>query len=100
MLVKDLKRSRQFYCQVLGMEEIDSGGNCWLRHGNSEVHLLETLEENWFQPVNYSPKDLAEGNTSHVAFEVENIERAQRHLNEYDIKIVCGPRPRGGGGQQ
>ncbi len=96
LLVKDLERSKQFYGRILGMEEVDSEGNCWLRKGGAEIHLLEPLEErpDQINASSYSSRDLAQGNTSHVAFEVDDFNEAQRHLNTYHIEIVCGPRPR------
>lgn len=100
-LVRDKDRSRQFYEQVLGMTEIESGGNCWLRHGQAEIHLLEELDGGHAQPTEtYSRRELALGHTSHVAFEVADLEEAQRHLRVHTIPVACGPRPRGGGGQQ
>ena len=37
LLVQDVERSRRFYCEVLGMQEIPSGGNCFLRKGDIEL---------------------------------------------------------------
>src|SRR6266496_5940451 len=84
------------------MEEVDSEANCWLRKGGAEIHLLEPLEElpDQINASSYSSRDLAQGNTSHVAFEVDDLNEAQRHLNTYHIEIVCGPRPRLKGGEQ
>jgi len=45
LLVKDIERSRQFYCQVLGMEAIPGLGAIWLAKGSAEIHLLgESIE--------------------------------------------------------
>jgi catechol 2,3-dioxygenase-like lactoylglutathione lyase family enzyme len=48
----------------------------------------------------YYEDDLADGHTTHIAFEVEDLEEAQRHLKEHGVAIVCGPRPRGNDGEQ
>jgi catechol 2,3-dioxygenase-like lactoylglutathione lyase family enzyme len=101
LLVKDRERSRLFYQQILGMEEIDSGGNCWLRNVKAEIHLLETLEMKSAYhggADTYSSKELALGHISHIALEVKDLRAALRHLQANHIAIACGPRPRGGGG--
>ncbi len=40
LLVKDVERSRQFYRQVLGMDEIPGLGAIWLAKGSAQIHLL------------------------------------------------------------
>ncbi len=48
----------------------------------------------------YVAKELAIGHATHVAFEVDDLEEAMRHLHTQGIEIVGGPRPRGDGVQQ
>lgn len=102
LLVRDLERSRQFYREVLQMEEVPGLGTIWLRSGSAEIHLL-SLEEAHADQINvgtYHPRDLAEGHIPHMAFEVEDLEQVQHHLGKHRIQIVCGPRPRGNIGEQ
>lgn len=99
LLVQGVERSRRFYCEVLGMQEIPSGGNCWLKRGNAEVHLLGTSDGRAVQ-LQYRDDDLADGNTTHIAFEVDDLAQAQQHLKNCHLPIVCGPRPRVFGGEQ
>lgn len=99
LLVQDVERSRSFYCEVLGMQEIPSGGNCWLRKDGAEIHLLSESEGQAVQ-LNYRDEDLADGGTTHIGFEVDDLEGAQRHLDDLHIQIVCGPRPRWDNGEQ
>jgi catechol 2,3-dioxygenase-like lactoylglutathione lyase family enzyme len=99
LLVQDVERSRRFYCDVLGMQEIPSGGNCFLRKGHAEIHLLGEAEGRAV-PLNYRQDDLADGYVTHVAFEVDDLEEAQRSLKNSHIQIVCGPRPRFDGKEQ
>lgn len=99
LLVQDVERSRRFYCEVLDMQEIPSGGNCWLRKGSAEVHLLGESEGRAVQ-LKYRDDDLADGHIPHFAFEVDDLEEAQRHLKNHNIQIVCGPRPRFDGKEQ
>ncbi|MBV9690566.1 MAG: VOC family protein [Ktedonobacteraceae bacterium] len=103
LLVQDVNRSRQFYCQVLGMEEVPSGGNCWLRKAGAEIHLLRESKQGDASPSNASryPQDaLTNGYVTHIAFEVDDLDAAQRHLKNQHVHIVCGPRPRWNGGAQ
>jgi len=44
--------------------------------------------------------DYRETLITHVAFEVDDLEEAQRHLKNSNIPIVCGPRPRFDGKEQ
>ena len=99
LLVQDVERSRRFYCEVLGMQEIPSGGNCFLRKGDAEVHLL-AVSEGRVVALDYRADDLADGYITHVAFEVDDLEEAQQHLKHHNIPIVCGPRPRFDGKEQ
>lgn len=102
LLVKNVERSRQFYCNVLGMEEIPGLGAIWLAKGRAEIHLLQESEKGRAaQAVGlHYDNDLADGHTVHIAFEVDDLEVAQRHLRACQVEIVCGPRPRGNDGEQ
>jgi catechol 2,3-dioxygenase-like lactoylglutathione lyase family enzyme len=99
LLVQDVERSRRFYCEVLGLQEIPSGGNCFLRKGDAEVHLLAAPQGRVVE-LGYRADDLADGYITHVAFEVDDLEEAQQHLKNSNIPIVCGPRPRFDGKEQ
>ena len=49
LLVKDVERSRRFYGQVLGMEEVPRPSNfafpgAWFRKGVAEIHLIGEAE--------------------------------------------------------
>jgi catechol 2,3-dioxygenase-like lactoylglutathione lyase family enzyme len=103
LLVKDVERSRQFYREVLNMDEIPGLGTIWLAKGDAEIHLLEESEEGSAAQTSagrYRPDELARGHTAHIAFEVDDLEEAQRHLRAHHIEIVCGPRPRGSEAEQ
>jgi catechol 2,3-dioxygenase-like lactoylglutathione lyase family enzyme len=98
LLVQDVNRSRQFYMTILGLYEIASNGNCWLTNGLAQIHLLESESSQNF--AKYCNEDLAKGHTTHLAFEVEDLEEARLHLKANNVPIVCGPRPRWPGGRQ
>lgn len=99
VFVQDLERSRRFYCDVLGLQEVPSGGNCFLRKGSAEVHLLGAPKGR-VVALHYHADDLADGYVAHFAFEVDDIGVAQEHLKNHNIQIVCGPRPRFDGKEQ
>ncbi len=63
LLVKDVERSRRFYSQVLGMEEVPRPHSftfpgAWLRKGGAEIHLIGEAEPGraaQVQPGGYRP---------------------------------------------
>ncbi len=78
LLVKDVERSRRFYGQVLGMEEVPRPSNftfpgAWFRKGRAEIHLIGEAEPGraaQVQPGGYRPDELSVGYAAHIAFEV------------------------------
>jgi catechol 2,3-dioxygenase-like lactoylglutathione lyase family enzyme len=108
-LVKDVDRSRRFYGQVLGLREIprtSSANNlgAWLTNDEHsfEVHLIGEAEAGRVAQTHtrYHRDEMATGQGSHPAFEVENLEATIQHLRTLNVEIVGGPRPRGDGVQQ
>lgn len=108
MLVKDVERSRHFYGQVLGMEEVPRPSNfdfpgAWFRKGSAELHLIGEAEPGraaQVQPGGYRSDELARGYGAHIAFEVDDLEDAVKHLHAQNVEIAGGPRPRGDGVMQ
>ena len=107
LIVADVGRSRQFYTQVLGMWEVprprsfDFPG-AWLQMNNFQIHLIGEDVEGRAKQLNpgYHAGELAIGHATHVAFEVDDLEEAMRHLHAQGVEIAGGPRPRGDGVQQ
>lgn len=105
LLVRDVERSRQFYNQILGMEEVPRPATfnfpgAWLRKGSVIIHLVGEAEPgrvDQVYPGTYNPDELSRGYGSHIAFEVADLESALHHLRTHNIEIVGGPRPRGDG---
>ena len=108
LLVKDVERSRHFYSQVLGLEEVARPSNfnfpgAWFTVGsNQQIHLVEEEEEGRAAVVHpgYRRDELAHGHASHMAFKVDNLDEALRYLQQRNVEIMGGPRPRGDGVQQ
>ncbi len=108
LLVKDVERTRQFYGRLLGLEEIprpqsfDFPG-AWFAIGTQSLHIIgesETGRTRQVQPGNYRPDELALGRATHLAFEVDDLQETVAYLNDKDVQIVGGPRPRGDGVMQ
>ena len=108
-LVKDVERSRRFYSQVLGLRELARPSNAsplgaWLTNDKHsfEVHLIGEAEAGRVAQTHarYRRDEMARGYGTHAAFEVDDLEEAQRHLKSHNVTIVGGPRPRGDGVMQ
>jgi catechol 2,3-dioxygenase-like lactoylglutathione lyase family enzyme len=108
LLVKDVERSRQFYGQLLGLEEVPRPSNfdfpgAWFAVGTQTVHIIGENEVGRAQQLhsgNYRPDELAIGHIAHTAFEVDDLDETVQYLHAHDIQIVGGPRPRGDGVMQ
>ncbi|GAC1669751.1 MAG: VOC family protein [Ktedonobacteraceae bacterium] len=108
LLVKDVERTRHFYGEVLGLEEIPRPANfkfpgAWFAIGNEQLHIIGESEPGRaarLQPAAYLSGELAVGSCPHTAFEVDDLEEAQQVLRRHGIKIAGGPRPRGDGATQ
>jgi catechol 2,3-dioxygenase-like lactoylglutathione lyase family enzyme len=105
LLVRDVARSRQFYAQVLGMEEIPRPDTfnfpgAWLHKGSALIHLIGEAEPGRVDQLysgTYTTDELSRGYGTHIAFEIDDLEDAQHHLRAHNVEIVGGPRPRGDG---
>jgi catechol 2,3-dioxygenase-like lactoylglutathione lyase family enzyme len=107
LLVKDVERSRHFYGQILGMKEVPRPSSfdfpgAWFSKADFQIHIIGEAEEGRAAQVQpgYRRDEMARGYGAHVAFEVDDLEAAIRHLRAHDVEIVGGPRPRGDGVQQ
>ena len=107
LFVSDVERSRYFYGQVLGMEEIPRPSNfafpgAWFRKGRAEVHLIGADDPKRVAQIyhGYHADELSRGHGSHIAFLIDDLEEAQQHLRKHDVPLVGGPRPRGDGVMQ
>jgi catechol 2,3-dioxygenase-like lactoylglutathione lyase family enzyme len=103
LLVANTEHSRNFYTQVLGMQEIPRPKHfnfpgAWLTKGNFQIHLIGEQIEGRAKQVypGYHTDELQSGLVTHLAFEVDDLEAAINHLHAQGIAIT-GPRPRGDG---
>jgi catechol 2,3-dioxygenase-like lactoylglutathione lyase family enzyme len=104
LIVQDVERSRQFYGDVLAMQEVPRPANftfpgAWFRQGNAEIHLIGEGEPGRAAEVvaSYRPAEMKRGYACHTAFEVVNLAAAMAHLEAQTIPLVGGPQQRGDG---
>lgn len=102
LVVRDLQRSKWFYGEVLGLEEVPRPATftfrgAWFRKEKAEVHLI--LAEDTTAPPGFPEPGSAKhtGLATHLAFEVADLETARAELVRAGIPILGGPMPRGDG---
>ncbi len=102
LVVSDLVRSRRFYADALGLEEVPRPSNfefagAWFRFGGTEIHLLAEADTTGGAGQKDLGPSAAFGLTSHVALEVDDLDAARGRLDEHGVPLVGGPMPRGDG---
>ena len=103
LVVKNLERSRRFYVEVLGMDEVERPGfsfqGSWFQAGTTQIHLI--LEHDDSGPAGiFVPEHLASSRTHHFAFEVADSDAAFERLKELGVPIVSPPKRRPDGAVQ
>ncbi len=97
LIVKDLEASRQFYCDVLGMEQVHrpgfSFGGSWFQAGDTQVHLILEHEDSPMSGEDMSRQKPSSRNR-HFAFEVEDGYKAVEQLKELGVPLLAGPQER------
>lgn len=91
--VRDLGRSLDFYTGALGMKVVKEGT---MPHGGKWVHLrggsAQTLELNWYPVGTRFHTNYTKGEElDHLAFVVEDVRKAYRHLLERGAKPAVSP---------
>jgi lactoylglutathione lyase len=84
IVVKDMNTSKDFYMEVLGGEvehefENDSVHLVFMDFGNGVIELIKRKNEE-FSGTN--------GVVEHIAFTVDNVERAIERLRTYKVKFI------------
>jgi len=102
LVVADLDRSRHFYGEALGLQEVPRPPNftfagAWFRFGESEIHLLVDADTTGRAGAPDPGPSGAFGLVSHVALEAEDLDAALARLVENGVPLIGGPMPRGDG---
>jgi len=103
LIVKDLEASRRFYCDLLGMQQVDRPGfsfpGRWFQAGSTQIHLI--LEHDRSGPPGENTADLQKSSRNrHFAFEVEDGNAAAEKLTEAGVPLLAGPKVRPDGAVQ
>jgi catechol 2,3-dioxygenase-like lactoylglutathione lyase family enzyme len=102
LVVADLERSRRFYAEALGLEEVPRPPNftfagAWFRVGEDEIHLLAEADTTGSAGTGDPGSSAAFGLAHHLAFEVDDLDAACARLEEAGVPLTGGPMPRGDG---
>lgn len=101
LVVKDLERSRQFYVDLLGMQEVDrpafSFAGKWFQAGRTQIHLI--LEHDQSGPAGVGGEPIS-SRGHHFALAVEDAHAAAEVLKEQGVPLVSGPKERPDGAVQ
>jgi catechol 2,3-dioxygenase-like lactoylglutathione lyase family enzyme len=103
VVVKSLEMSREFYVDVLGMQEVPRPRfrfpGLWFEAGPTQIHLIEEHPESGPARV-FVPEKCEISRTHHFAFEVDDAMAAAQRLQELGIPIAAGPKQRPDGPTQ
>ncbi len=103
LVVKDLERSRQFYVDLLGMQQVTRPGfgfpGLWFQAGSTQIHLIGEHPESGPARI-FVPEECKISRTRHFAFEVDDALAAQQRLEELGIPLAAGPQQRPDGPTQ
>ena len=69
----------------------------WFRFGGTELHLLAEADTTGGAGRGDSGEGAARGLTTHLAFEVDDLDSACARLDEHGVTLTGGPMPRGDG---
>ena len=105
LIVADLDRSRRFYGEALGLEEVARPHNfvfegTWFQVGDGQLHLLVETDTTSIAGVPDPGPSASVGLANHIALEVDDLDAALARLDEHGVPLIGGPLPRGDGYDQ
>ena len=105
LIVSDLERSRRFYGDALGLEELArpatfTFAGAWFALGDTEIHLLAEADTTARAGMPPPGPGLAGGLTTHLALEVLDLPAWETRLATAGVSPAAGPMPRGDGVDQ
>ena len=106
IVVKSIEASKQFYCNILGMEDTQRNPSfmstgAWLRMGRAEIHLIQensaTHAPGDLSYAVYQATDKEVSSSRHFSLVISDTDNLVETLNRYSVPIVYGPIERQGG---
>ncbi len=103
LVVKDLAASRQFYVDLVGMDEVPrpafSFPGLWFQSGTTLIHLIGEHDESG--PAGY-PDQVVRTNTRnhHIAFLVDDAAAVTEVLKQHNVPLVADAKHRPDGAVQ
>ena len=102
IVVKDLERSRHFYVDGLGMEQMPRPGfsfdGRWFQAGDTQIHLI--LEHEQSGPAGMTDEMGRSSRAHHFAFQVADAHAAEQRLEELGYEFVSRTKARPDGAAQ
>jgi len=103
LVVKDLEQSRNFYVDLLGMEEVPRPNfhfaGSWFKAGETLIHAILEFEESG-PAGNVVAQGCSISRTQHFAFIINDPNSIVAYLHQANIPIVSGPKQRPDGAAQ
>ena len=105
LVVSELDRSRRFYGEVLGLEEVPrpanfAFGGAWFALEDTEIHLISEADTTGRAGQPSPGPSIAGGLVTHLALEVDDLPAWVERLAARGIAPAAGPMPRGDGFDQ
>ena len=102
LVVKDLEASKQFYCGILGMDDVPrpdfSFAGKWFQAGSTQIHLI--LEHEQSGPAGEIRRGEPSTRNHHHAFLVDDVTGAFEAAKAAEAEIVSEPKSRPDGAVQ
>lgn len=91
LVVADLERSRRFYCDLLGMQQVERPGfnfpGSWFQVGIQQIHLIQAHEGSAPAGFPAPPEYVRPGRTFHYAFEVDDATQVIPILLQHGVEV-------------
>ena len=105
LVVSDLDKSKKFYGDFLGMEEIPRSptftfAGAWFSSEGREIHMIQAKDTTAPAGLPDPGRGEQTGLATHFAFEVDDLAAMEARAQEMGVPIVGGPLPRGDGVHQ
>lgn len=95
LIVKNLERSRKFYCDILGTElmgrPVFDFPSMWFKASGTELHLVLQQDDCSGEDYANEKPNARDGFVHHFEFEVDNVFEAGECLKEHGVRLAGGP---------